>query len=282
MGAMDHQDIRELLEDAATEPHGLERLMAGDTPNAAIVAGHLAACPDCAEELARLHRAVGLIAPVIRALPPPELRDRTLARIAAVGRQRPGAGIDRAAPTRDLAPQAPDGDVGAPPTPIRRRAVRGPLIGLAAALILAVAGAGLLIAQGRDAEAVRQGHAVEALGHVARWTLRVDAQPDVRRVDLASPTGSDTRGTIVYSPSSQELIIVADELTPPPAGREYRCWIEVRGSRKAIGKMFFGGDLAYWVGDVPEIAGIGPDVTFGVSLVDLSGTAPGEPVLTGS
>ena len=32
MGAMDHRDVRELLEDAAIEPDGLERLMAGDTP----------------------------------------------------------------------------------------------------------------------------------------------------------------------------------------------------------------------------------------------------------
>ena len=47
-GAMDHNDVRELLEDAAVEPGGLERLMAGDTPNAALVAGHLAGCADCA------------------------------------------------------------------------------------------------------------------------------------------------------------------------------------------------------------------------------------------
>ena len=33
--AMDHNEVRELLEDAAVEPGGLERLMAGDTPNAA-------------------------------------------------------------------------------------------------------------------------------------------------------------------------------------------------------------------------------------------------------
>ena len=51
MGAMDHSEVRELLQDAAVEPGGLERLMAGDTPTAAVVAGHLAGCPDCADEL---------------------------------------------------------------------------------------------------------------------------------------------------------------------------------------------------------------------------------------
>jgi len=48
MEAMDHSEVREILEDAAIEPDGLERLMAGDTPTASIVAGHLTGCPDCA------------------------------------------------------------------------------------------------------------------------------------------------------------------------------------------------------------------------------------------
>ena len=34
MGAMDHSEVLELLQDAAVEPGGLERLMAGDTPTA--------------------------------------------------------------------------------------------------------------------------------------------------------------------------------------------------------------------------------------------------------
>ena len=38
MGDMDHSDVREVLEDAAIEPGGLERLMAGDTPAASIIA----------------------------------------------------------------------------------------------------------------------------------------------------------------------------------------------------------------------------------------------------
>ncbi|HEY8845650.1 MAG TPA: hypothetical protein VIM24_03240, partial [Candidatus Limnocylindrales bacterium] len=76
---MDHQEVRDLLADAAIEPGGLDRLMAGDTPTAALVAGHLAGCPDCADELERLRRSVGIIRPMVRAVPPPELRERTLA-----------------------------------------------------------------------------------------------------------------------------------------------------------------------------------------------------------
>jgi hypothetical protein len=44
--------------------------------------------------------------------------------------------------------------------------------------------------------------------------------------------------------------------------------------------MFFGGDIAYWVGKVPQVAGIGPGARFGVSLVELGASGqPGTPVL---
>ena len=85
---MDHNEVRELLEDAAVEPGGLERLMAGDTPNAALVAGHLAGCAECTAEMERLRRSVGMIRPAVQAVPPPELRERTLAYVAALGRPR--------------------------------------------------------------------------------------------------------------------------------------------------------------------------------------------------
>ena len=44
------------MEIAAAEPDGLDRLMAGDTSEAAAVAGHLAGCEACAGELMRLRR----------------------------------------------------------------------------------------------------------------------------------------------------------------------------------------------------------------------------------
>jgi hypothetical protein len=312
MGEMDHSEVRELLEDAAIDPDGLERLMAGDTPNAALVAGHLAGCPDCSEELARLHRAVGLIRPVVRAVPPPELRERTLARIAAVGRPRGvpsvGAALLEASAGAALPEASPGGPPAGPPARAPRpviaasasasasapaprdarrvgaRPTRLPaLVAIAAALIVAVGATGLIVNALRDTTARAQVATIEALGDVARWTLRVDGQPDVRRIALASTTGASTSGSIVFSPASTELVVVADALAPPPAGHEYRCWLEVGGTRSQVGKMFFGGDLAYWVGDVSELAGLGPDVRFGVSLVDLAGTAtPSEPVLVGN
>jgi len=273
---MDHTEVLELLQDAAIEPGGLERLMAGDTPTAGAVAGHLAGCPSCAAELEQLRRSVGLIRPAVRAVPPPELRQRTLDYVAAVGRPRTPVAEG---PGRGRAPDA------APPGSrrvVRRFPPMRVLAALAAALIVAVTGTGFLVGSSRDGAIRVQAAELEALGDVARWTMRVDGQPDARRVTLASSTGGTTAGTLLFSPSTTELVVVADALALPLTGHEYRCWVEVDGVRKPIGKMFFGGDLAYWVGPVSAVAGLPADATFGVSLVDLTtpGTT-GEPVLSG-
>ena len=275
MGAMDHQEVRDLLADAAIEPDGLDRLMAGDTSTAALVASHLAGCPDCTDELERLHRSVGIIRPTVRAVPPPELRDRTLRYVAAVGRPRGADAVVRAPATVE-APGRPAPGIA----PVRRTPRLAMLASLAAALVVAVTGTALIVNGGRDTQIRGQAAEIEALGDVARWTVRIDTQPDAQRIQLASTTGASTTGTLVYSPSSKELVVIADDLARPPAGHEYRCWVDVGGRRAPIGKMFFGGDLAYWVGPVPLLAGVAPGARFGVSLVDLAATdQPGQPVL---
>jgi hypothetical protein len=282
---MDHSEVRELLEDAAIEPGGLERLMAGDTTTASLVAGHLAGCADCTEELERLRRSVGLIRPTVQLVPPPELKERTLAYVALLGRPR-GSSADAgpAGAQADLPIAAIEQRAPAPaPTPISRRLRPGRLgwlASVAAALIVAVSGTALLVNANHASTTQGLADEVDALGDVARWTLRVDAQPDVRRIVLASATGTAATGSLVYSPTSTELVVVAEHLAPAAAGHEYRCWVDVAGHRTGIGKMFFGGELAYWVGDVKSVGGLGPDARFGVSLVDLTATdAPGDVVL---
>jgi hypothetical protein len=225
---MEHDEVRELLQDAAVEPGGLERLMAGDTPIAGAVAGHLAGCPECSDELERLRRSVAVIRPVVRAVPPPELRERTLAYVAAVGRPRgPAAGTAdatgmgvAAAGAGESAPAMPGVPAAVEPQPIRgrRTASLRSLAAIAAALIVAVAGTGALVSTSRDGQAREQAAEIEALGDVARWTLRVDGQPDVRRVALASTAGASGTGTVVLSPSAMEVVVVADALAHPAAG----------------------------------------------------------------
>jgi hypothetical protein len=286
MGAMDHSEVRELLEDAAIEPDGLERLMAGDTAQASIVAGHVAGCPDCAEELERLHRSVAMIRPTVRAVPPPELRERTLAYVAAVGRPRGAQAVAQSAPApQPTDPHVPERSAAlAAPIPLgagpHSRSNRlGWLAAMAAELIVAVSGTAVVVNTTSETRASALSAEIEALGDVTRWTLRVDSQTDVRRLQLASATGTATSASLVYSPSSTELVIVADQLAAPIAGKEYRCWIEVDGKRSSIGRMFFGGQLAYWVGKVSQVAGVAPGAKFGVSLVDVAGAGAGESIL---
>lgn len=270
---MDHAEARELLELAAVEPGGLDRLMAGDTPDAAALAGHLAGCPDCTAALARLRRDAAVIASVVRSTPPPALRDRTLDYVRQIGRDRSPA---RSVPAvADLA-EARRGD---PRSSGRRAAL---LAGLAAALIAAVVGTGLILDARNQSVIAQQAEIVTALSKVTSSTLRLEAQPDVRRVELAGGPGSTANGSILFSPASRELVVVASGLIEPAAGRELRCWVEVDGRRDPVGRMYFGGELSYWVGEVDALGAIGSDARFGVSLVNADGTSVGgDPVLSG-
>ena len=284
-----------MLELAAVEPNGLARLTAGDTPEAAALAGHLAGCRDCTQELARLRRVAGVVRGVVRTTPPPELRDRTLAFVRAVGRDR--SAISGVAATRVTASGAAAIDVpqltpAIAVTPPHADAVasrgRWPqLAALAAALVLAVAGVGFGIAQSnevaqRDAVIRQQADVASDLASVTEWTLRVGARPDARRVQLVSTGAGAATGTLLFSPATRELVVVADGLSSPPAGHEYRCWVDVDGTRKNVGKMFFGGGMSYWVGPVDAVGGLSGPARFGVSLVQLgTGDLSAEPVLSG-
>src|SRR5688500_8413272 len=108
---MDHAEARELLEIAAVEPGGFDRLIAGDTIEAAALAGHVAGCSACAEELESLRRQSAVIRDSLRSLPPPDLRERTLAFVAAVGRPRPALATGSTAGRGAVVPL----DIGAAP-----------------------------------------------------------------------------------------------------------------------------------------------------------------------
>lgn len=300
---MDHAEVREQLDVAAVEPGGLDRLMAGDTPAAAAIAGHLAGCPACVAELESLRRVSRTVRRVVRETPSPELRARTLGYVAAVGRPR-GEGASAGAAVGSDA----ESDAGpAAEGPIGVRSVAGLMAGrpsrrpwlaaMAAAIVLSVLGTAALVGAwngagiaARDRDLAAANGSVAALAKVTSWTLRVESEPDSRRVALLGDPvgrgygGQAVWGTLVFSPSSGDLVVLADGLTPPAAGLEYRCWVEANGSRRAVGRMFFGGALAYWVGPVSGLASLGSGATFGVSLVDLVSGQPTEaaPTLSGS
>jgi hypothetical protein len=209
-------------------------------------------------------------------MPAPELRDRTLAAIRAEGVQRPIAPVAAA----ENGPPA-----GAPPAPTRLRRsapVLGWVAAVAAAVVLSVVTTSLIVGSRVDGQLAAQAETIESLEDVTTATLAITAQPDAEHVALTGVTDPKLQGDLVFSPGNSELVVVATGLVEPAAGLEYRCWVEVGGVRQRVGKMFFGGDLAYWVGPAPAVSGVSGSATFGVSLVDASGPAlDREPVLVG-
>ncbi|MEP6637795.1 MAG: hypothetical protein ABJC39_00470 [Chloroflexota bacterium] len=174
--------------------------------------------------------------------------------------------------------------VAGPPTPIRGRVLPtlGWVAALAAAVALSVVATSLVVGSRVDEQLARQQAAIAALEHVTTSTLAVTAQSDAEHVALV---GTDPKfgGSLVYSPSSTELVVVATGLAPPSQGVEYGCWVEIDGTRERVGKMFFSGDLAYWIGPAPAISKVPDGATFGVSLVGSAGQpVDTTPVLVGA
>jgi hypothetical protein len=285
---MDHSEARALLELAAAEPDGFERLAAGDTPEAAALAGHLAGCPDCAADVEALGRASATLRAAIRELPRPELRARTLAFVAATGRPRGAAATAAAGAAEASAPGlAAEGTPatalpGQPiATPVERPASRWawPAIAAAAMLVAAIGLAGWWTTR----EALEdERHASAGLAAVTEAAFRVQAQPDAQLVALAGTSGTgQERGELSFSVASSELVVVAEGLAEPPDGMEYRCWVEVDDVRARVGTMYQGGGLSYWAGRSEKVAELAPGAKFGVSLGPKDGAANGEAVLVG-
>jgi hypothetical protein len=289
---MDHEGTREQLEMAALEPGGLDRLMAGDTPAAQAVAAHLAGCPSCSDELVRLGRASTLIRQTVREMPPVDLRARTLSAIRAEGVQRPlVASMATQSAGTVISPESPA--ASSPATPVAvlpvddaRRSSRRQWIGwvgaIAAAVVLSVVTTTFIVNSRVDSQLAAQNVTITTLEAVTTATLDVTAEPDAQHVALAGTTDPALDGSLVFSPSTAKLVVVASGLTRPPSDQVYRCWVEVGGARQAVGRMVFSDKLAYWLGEVPAVSGLSAGATFGVSLVPAGGTSVDtDPVLVG-
>jgi hypothetical protein len=272
---MNHLDARERLELAAAEPGGLDRLMAGDTVDGAAVAGHLAGCPECMDELFRLRRTATILREVVTAeMPldlPADLRARTLAYVAELGVRRPLVVASASGAASTAVPE-----IGAIP----RRRWPTPWMpwaaSIAAAVVLSVVATTLVVGDhGADDAA--------ALARVASWTSQVAAAPDARQVGLRPAGGGTSSGSLSFAATTGGLVVLATNLAPAPGGQEYRCWLETSAGRTRIGRMYFAHGIAYWVGDLSGLAALEPGVRFGVSLEDASGPAiGGPPVLLGT
>jgi Anti-sigma-K factor rskA len=279
---MDHDDVLEQLELAAVEPGGIDRLVAGDTPIAAAVVGHLAGCERCAEELRRLSRAAPLLREVVRTTPPADLRERTLAFVHEHGRPRGATGSERE-PVATMGPLTSTArhDSGAPARRLTGRVL--PWVAtVAAAVALVVSTAGFIASRNLADRVEAQATTISALEKVQRTTLDLTADAGSRRIALVSTGGGETTGTLLFSPSTAKLVVVAYDLVRPANGQEYRCWVEIDGQRHNVGRMFFADELAYWVGESPEVRDLPPGTVFGVSPTTVgSPSLEADPVIRG-
>lgn len=313
---MSHAEVRERLELAALEPDGLERLMAGDTMEAAAIATHLAGCPACLDELGRLERATALVRRALEPDPegqidaraaddgvgtfeepvlPPALRERTLAFVREHGVRRPVLTLAQAAtmvqpamlvdPTRSADPTPATVAAPAAPAPISALSARAGrrwlapfawAASLAAVLVVSVIATAMFVGNAAKDETAD-------LARLASWSIDIARAPDARQVALISPSDGQTAGLLAFEPSTEKLVVSAHDLARAPAGKEYRCWIEIGDGRKVVGKMHFAGAIAYWVGPVGGLGAIKPGARFGITLVDASGSSiDGDPVLLGT
>ena len=298
---LDHADVLEALDLAAVESGGLTRLVVASGPGDSAVVAHLAACDDCATELARLRRVDGLLRAGMGPGPTPELRERTLALIRGVGIER-GEAIERSeavarAPAADAAaavsmlqPTAGVADAG-PVEPIRldERRRRGPgfvlwAASLAAAAVIAVGGTALVVgsAAQRTIDAERAQNAATVA--IAQSALGLVVDPSAIRIPMASPSGTAT-GLVLIAPRDYRTAVVAAGLPEAPVGQEYACYVVIDGARVLVGRMSERGDVYAWTGTVGAFAGVTRSSIgeYGVVLVPAgSESVDGTPVLSGS
>jgi hypothetical protein len=159
------------------------------------------------------------------------------------------------------------------------------VLATAALLVIAVGLTAGVVSNLNAAQARQASAEIDGLAEVATWTAHLESTPDVQHVVLTSAAAggsNDLVGSLIFSGSSQEVVVIADGLAEPGPNQQYGCWVEVNGQRERLGRMYLSGDLGYWVGDSPALASVPPGSTFGVTLVDTNGSGGNQPVMSGT
>lgn len=251
---MDHAEVRAWLADAFFRP-GLLRALDDDEPDAAVddpqiygLRQHLATCAECGTELAALRSTA--VALDLALGPPAGARERVLANVSALGRERKMKASRR----------------GWWPLNLSLPRAAAALAVLAAIVFGLGAAAGLILSSSGD-----QPSRLAAV--LAQLDARL-AEPGVRQATLRDENGSGA-GLVVLSPASHRLAVFTASLEPPPTGR-YECYLERDGERTLIGPMGFEGPVAFWAGPIDSPADAGRP---GDRFLVLLGAADGEPRL---
>jgi hypothetical protein len=273
---MDHAEAHERIADLALEPGRLAALVESSQPADVALSEHTQRCPDCRAELADWRSLQAVLVDVVGGR-----EEAGLAPISAPSTLRASVLAAAHAEPREVSRQAQAARSGRTP----RLALLGrpwrwprPVLALAAALVIVVAGLGVWVAadQARINAAAQDRQNLTAL---ANAMSRVMAAPDGRVVGLLDANGA-VSGSIAWS--SHDLVVTASSLSAPVAGQVYRCWLDYEGSRSLIGEMKVASGTYFWLGwtDAWAKVDLEPDAHFLVTLEDeLAGDGPFGPVV---
>jgi hypothetical protein len=264
---------------AALDQPALDRVMAGDTPESVALAGHLAGCDECTAALAALRRTTDALRLVAAETPSPDLRERTLALIAAVGRPRTGipAGVGAGV---DVVPTGGPRIFGSVRGAFVAGSRRWALAAVAAAVAFAVLAGASFVAADLQGQLDRTRQEAARTQQLASQVETLLKRPTARSVALVAADGS-IGGEVIFDATSQQLAVLSTALPLPPPGQEYRCWVEEPGGRVSVGRMWFENGLAYWSGAGKDVGEWATGYTFGVSLEAVGQPASSPAVLVG-
>jgi hypothetical protein len=269
---MQHAEAHERLADLALEPRAFLAFDRDRSPEADELRAHVAGCATCSADLEAWRGTHAAVLEVLGYAPvqgsvapfddhpiglPPGLR-------AAVAR------IPRQEATAELGAVS---GAPAPPVPLVRRGAsssRGRRwLGLAAALVVAFAGAGAVAIDRVHQADVARAETAE-LARLIRSTEQILADPGHTSIALASASGAAS-GLVAWSDT--DSVVIATGLNPPDAGLAYRCWVEKSGTRTAVGDMSFQQGIGYWWQHPSEQGG--PSLWSGGRLIVTLGPANG-------
>ena len=206
---------------------------------------HLAECDDCRAEVESLREAASLLPETSAVAPPPALRDRVLAEIAAV---------------RPLPPESDGARVltGASPSRPPRRILAG-LVAAAVALIVLGGAVATVWHPWADDTSDASLSATDAV-------LRAD---DAERV--STDLGNGVRATVVRSKSLDHAVVVTRNMPDAPNGYDYVLWFDHGGELEVDSAMPDGPNNTILMdGDAASADGVG-------ITVEREGVLPSEP-----
>jgi hypothetical protein len=151
---------------------------------------------------------------------------------------------------------------------------------MAAALVVLLGGGAVIV--DRSGQLNRAQADATALAGVTATLDRILEDPGHQVAVLRTPAGIPA-GSVSWSTSEQNVVVLTTTLSAPPAGHVYRCWMDRNGASVAVGEMQFSGSTAYWAGSLGSWGNaVGPTGRFWVGLEPAAGGSTGTIVLTGN